>query len=60
MHPREIRVKATYELVGSEPGHWCERCALPSAWLIHMVLLVGERMQMESNHWCPTCRKISP
>jgi hypothetical protein len=48
-------VRVVVERVGSEPGHWCTRCALPSGWLLWHVIRHKDRMHMERSTWCDEC-----
>lgn len=48
-------VAVVVERVHAEPGHWCNTCALPSGWLIWLVVRFETRMHMERRTWCDEC-----
>lgn len=52
---RRIVTHVAVERVGSESGHWCTACALPSGWLIWLVVRYAARMHMERRTWCDEC-----
>jgi len=45
-----------FEVVDSEPGHWCDRCMLPSAHLIHLATQVrGGPLRLTAGRRCFDC-----
>lgn len=49
------RLEATIELVDSEEGHWCSRCALPSGCKLYVAYCFGDRLLMRIAIKCRDC-----
>ncbi|UUW88458.1 hypothetical protein [Pimelobacter simplex] len=48
-------VGVAVEILQAEPGHWCTRCALPSGWIVWVVVRHGARMHLQEQRYCDEC-----
>lgn len=52
---RHIITNVVVEELGHEGGFWCRVCALPSGWVMDVVVRAGSRMHFQRRPWCDEC-----